>query len=59
MADTALEKLFELLNIEDEDLENFYFDDELKKFPYVNGGLFAACTTRASKIFIKSSTHYF
>ena len=40
MADVALEKLFELLNIKDEERENFYFDDELKKFPYVNGGLF-------------------
>ena len=40
MAAEALEKLFEILNIKEEDRENFYFNDELKNFPYVNGGLF-------------------
>ena len=54
----ALMDLFEVLSQKIEE-RDFYLDEDLKDFPYANGGLFAACTTQASKIFIKSSTHYF
>lgn len=36
-----LKQLFKVLNLPKDDVERLYLDDDLKAFPYVNGGLFS------------------